>query len=80
MFSVSCGEKTFQNGTFLALDLDQDTSAARACDVKVCSADPEVCWSVGSEGGGRAVVNYATAGGDVQEEEGRAAETAAFVV
>ena len=43
VFSVGCGEKTFQNGTFLALDLEPDTSAARACDVKVCSSDPEVC-------------------------------------
>ena len=42
VFSVGCGEKTFQNGTFLVLDTE-DTSSARACDVKVCSADPEVC-------------------------------------
>ena len=43
VFSVGCGEKTFQNGTSLVLDTEADASSARACDVKVCSADPEVC-------------------------------------
>ena len=44
VLSVGCGEKTFQNGTFLTWDADTDSSSgSRSCDFRVCSSDPEVC-------------------------------------
>ena len=41
VFSSSCGDKSYQNGTYLKLD--SSSSSAGSCDYQVCSRDSGVC-------------------------------------
>ena len=41
VFTSKCGEKSYQNGSYLTLD--QNSFEKGSCSYQVCSTDPNVC-------------------------------------